>query len=428
MSASTEPSAEEPSAPRPVHRGSLPVGAMERIATLDLLRGFALLGVLLMNMQAFAMVFAYYMNPLAGGAVGALDFWCWVVNHVLGDQKFMTIFSMLFGAGIVLMTSRAEARTGRSAGLHYRRMFWLLVFGAVHGILIWVGDILFLYAICGSLAYLFRRVRTWILVALALLLLLIPALILTGFGAHIEQASPEELVEFLEVWSPAPEVIQAEEAAYRGNWLSQQPFRFEAWKGVFSFIFIFGWKVLGLMLLGMALLRNGLLSGARSPRVVRTLAVVGLGVGFSLAALGVLYNQQAGWGLASGLGIGSLFNYFGSLLASFGYVGLILAIHLAGRLAGLRRRLSAVGRMAFTNYIMHSLICTTIFYGHGLGLFGTVGRLPQLGLVIVIGAAQLWYSPLWLRHFRFGPLEWLWRTLTYGRRPAGMRIIAADGS
>src|SRR5687767_323319 len=146
-----------------------PVSVPERHEAIDFLRGCAVLGILVMNIQSFAMPFAAYFNPTALGDRGPLDFAIWLGSHLFFDQKFMTIFSLLFGAGIVLMTTRAEQRGARTAVVHYRRMFCLLVFGLIHAYLIWYGDILVLYAVCGSIVYWFRRLRPGALLVLGLL-------------------------------------------------------------------------------------------------------------------------------------------------------------------------------------------------------------------------------------------------------------------
>jgi len=154
-----------------------PAADPERIVPIDVLRGFALLGILVMNIQSFAMPDAAYMNPTAYGDLSGANFAVWLLSHVFADQKFMTIFSMLFGAGIVLMTSRAEARQGRSAALHYRRMGALWVIGMLHAYLLWYGDILYSYAMCGLLVYLFRNFRPRWLMTLGLISITIPAIL-----------------------------------------------------------------------------------------------------------------------------------------------------------------------------------------------------------------------------------------------------------
>jgi len=136
---------------------SAPTTTTERIRSLDVLRGFALLGILIINIQSFSMPGAAYLNPSSFGDFEGINKWIWAVTFAIGETKFMAIFSMLFGAGIVLVTQKAEAKTGKSAGLHYRRNFWLLVFGLVHAHLIWYGDILVAYALCAFIVYLFRN-------------------------------------------------------------------------------------------------------------------------------------------------------------------------------------------------------------------------------------------------------------------------------
>ena len=304
-------------------------------------------------------------------------------------------------------------------------MLWLLLFGSLHGVLLWYGDILLTYAICGLIAYWFGRRRPWLLVVLSVVCICIPAFLLANFRTYFETISPEESQQMLEMWAPSAEVIAAKEAAYRGGYLDHLPERFKSWASMFGFLFIFGWRVLGVMLLGMALLKSGVFSGAKSRGFYSVLVVIGFVCGLPLVGYGVHYQVSRGWDMVEGMGSGSLFNYFGSLLVAFAWIGVILLLCRSDRLTGLKGRLAAVGRMAFTNYIMHSVLCTTLYYGHGFGFFGRVDRVGQLGIVIVIAALQLWYSPLWLKHFQFGPLEWLWRTLTYWhpqpfrRAPAG---------
>ena len=389
-----------------------PVVETERIRSLDVLRGFALFGVLVMNMQSFADVFAVYLNPFALGPIPALDYACWCVNHVLADAKFITIFSMLFGAGIMLMTSRARARTGRSAGVHYRRMAWLMLFGLAHALLLWYGDILFMYGLAGLVAYWFCRARPGVKIAVAAVLLMIPAAI----AASLQYAPAEDLEQMMQIWSPDADYVEATRTAMRGGWLAQMPVRVEGWSEMIGFIVMFGWRVLACMLLGMALFEYGVFSATLSRRFYVGLIVVGFGVGLPLAAWGIYDHEACDWELVRSMGVGGLFNYFGSLFAAFGWIGVVMLVCREGALPGLRARLAAVGQMAFTNYILQTVICTTIYNGHGLGLYGQVDRVWQQVLSVAIFAFQLWYSPLWLERFRFGPLEWLWRSLTYWRR------------
>ena len=155
-----------------------PTPANQRILSLDLLRGVAVLGILAVNIQVFAMIDAAYLNPASFGDMAGLNGWVWYITYLVADTKFITIFSILFGAGIALMADRALARGRSAAALHYRRMFWLLLFGLVHAYLLWYGDILVTYAICGICIYPLHRLRNRWLIPLALLLILLLVLLL----------------------------------------------------------------------------------------------------------------------------------------------------------------------------------------------------------------------------------------------------------
>jgi uncharacterized protein len=178
------------------------------------------------------------------------------------------------------------------------------------------------------------------------------------------------------------------------------------------------------MLIGMALFKLSILSAKASATFYLSLVVLALVVGLPMIAYGVSWNFENGWSAVS-MFYGSQFNYWGSLLVSLGWMSTVLLICQRGRLIGLTRRLAAVGRMALTNYLLQTLICGLVFYGHGLGLFGQVERTGQLIVVLAIWILQLAASPVWLRNFRFGPAEWLWRVLTYWRYEPFRRRAAA---
>lgn len=395
-----------------------PTEASERIPGLDVLRGFALLGILVMNIQLFAMPIAAYENPTTWGDLTGINLGVWTLSHVFFSQKFLTLFSLLFGAGICLFADRIEARGGRPARWHYRRLGWLLVFGLAHAYLLWVGDILVAYAVCGCLVYPFRRRRPRTLLVAGVLALAVASLIALALGAVLlAPGLPEAVtVEIEKEWAPDPAALEAEVAAYGGGWTAQQPLRMEQAFAIhlgalpFSVIWFCG----GLMLLGMALYRWGVLSAARSNRFYASLAAGGLLAGLPLVVFGVWWNFSGGWAWQRSLFFGPLFNAWGCIPVALGYLGLVMLAVRRGVLPGLFARLAAVGRMAFTNYLLQTVLCTTLFYGHGLGLFGTTERYQQLLIVFGVWALQLWLSPRWLRRYRHGPLEWLWRTLTYG--------------
>lgn len=396
-----------------------PVEVADRIESLDVLRGFAVLGILVMNIQSFAMPGAAYLNPTAYGDLNGINFFTWLVSYLLVDQKFMSIFSMLFGAGICLFADRAEARSGRSAGLHYRRTFYLLVFGLVHAYFLWSGDILVAYALCGSVIFLVRNRSPRTLVVIGLAVFAVASVLSIGIGLTTEFIPDKDVADITATWAPDTAKINAELLAYRSGWFTLQAQRTSDTLGMHTTVLpieVF-WQSAGIMLLGMALYRWHILSAVRNDRFYCCLALIGFGVGVPVVVAGAWWNFAAGWNWERSMFLGSQFNYWGSLTMAFGYVGLVMLAVRRGWFSALQMRLAAAGRMAFTNYIAQTLICTTIFYGHGFGLFGRVDRWQQAIVVIAVWGLQLWWSPLLMRRFRYGPLEWCWRALTYWRIP-----------
>ena len=388
-----------------------PVHEKERIVAIDVLRGFAILCILPMNIQAFSMVLDAYFNPMAYGDLHGANYWVWMLSHVLVDEKFMTIFAMLFGAGILLMTSRVEASGRDSAALHYRRMGSLIFFGLLHAYLLWCGDILVMYGVGGLLAYLFRRRRPRTLLILAVLSLSVIPFFLVRGGRLASHAEAAQLQKLNDNWKPPAPEVASEVAAYRGGWLTQMTYRVPQARQMEAPGYLF--RLFGLMLTGMALLKLGFFSGRLSPNLYLALIGMALFVGIPITVYGVRLDFAHDWDAAFSVFYGRLYNYGASLLISFGWIGLMMLASRAAALNSVTQRLAAVGRMAFTNYIMQSVICTTIFYGHGFGLFGKVPRTGQFGIVVAIWIFQLMISPVWLGYFQFGPLEWLWRCLTY---------------
>ena len=398
-----------------------PVEAGGRIASLDVLRGFALLGILVMNIQIFSMPAAAYQNPTAFGDLTGINLGVWAFAYVFFSQKFLSLFSMLFGAGVCLFADRIEARGGRPARWHYRRMGWLLAFGLAHAYLLWAGDILVTYAICGFLVYLLRRRRPRTLLVAGLASLTVTSLFLVAGGTALTLPEvPDEAISEVERgWKPDAPQREAEIAAYRGGWSEQQPVRAEEALGIHLGLLPFFaiWFCGGLMLIGMALYKWGVLGAAKDDRFYRQLAAIGLLAGLPLVAFGMWWNFAGDWAWQRSMFFGTLFNSWGCIPVALGYLGLVMLAVRRGFLPGLQARLAAVGRMAFTNYLLQTVVCTTIFYGHGLGFFGSAERYQQLLIVFAVWALQLWLSPIWMRRHSYGPLEWLWRTLTYGRLP-----------
>lgn len=395
---------------------AVPVKENQRIVAIDVLRGFALLGILLMNIQSFAMPDDAYFNPTNYGNLEGLNYGVWAFSHIFADQKFMTIFSLLFGAGILLITNKLESRGQSALGLHYRRNIWLLVFGLSHALLLWTGDILTAYALCAFWVYWLRKLKPmWLLIIGLIVMAVSPALLWLG-GATMDLGGPEVVEELMLDWQPTAAMIQQDLDTYRGSWLTQMESRIPGTVEMLSTAFLFWalWRAGGLMLVGMALYKWGVLTAKRSQRFYMGMIILGFGLGIPIVAYGLTQNFAQGWTLIySKFGAGSQFNYWGSLFVSSGYIGVIMLISQRGIFAKAQDALAAVGRMALSNYLLHTLICTTLFFGHGFGLYGSVERTTQLLIVVAIWIVQLILSPLWLRHFRFGPFEWLWRSLTY---------------
>ena len=391
-----------------------PISEHQRLSSIDTLRGFALLGILVMNIQSFAMISAAYTFPNLHMDITGMNLVIWTLSHVFADLKFMAIFSMLFGAGVILATQRRDQAGQRTWTYHYARMFWLLIFGMIHAYLIWYGDILVTYALCGFVVYWFRNLFTLSLFFIGGIFLLIALLIMMSSGVAPVDVQQGILTDFV----PTRAEIDREIAAYRGTWSDVQDARLiEALDIQFAGIpFFLFWRAGGLMLIGMALFKLGVFSATRSVKFyIRFLEVSGI-IGFPLVAYSAAQLIGHNWDPSySLLQHGGVYNYLGSIGVALFYVGCIMLIWKMAIWHTLQARLAAIGRMAFTNYILQSVIATGLFYGFGFGLFGSVERWGQFLIVLIIWTFQLWISPIWLSKFRFGPLEWLWRSLTYSK-------------
>lgn len=385
-----------------------------RVGLLDILRGFAILGILLMNIQSFGLVSGAYLNPKALGEPPAADYLVWLATHLLIDEKFIAILTMLFGAGLILMSERSKLSVAEFERVFRRRMLWLLAIGLAHGLLLWRGDILTTYAISGAVAVYFRHMAPWQLIKIAIALMLVPTVIVILMSAGL-QLLPEQRIAELTVkhWLPSREVIREEIALYTGNWLATAGARalnsltIQAWMLVTERF----WKVLALMLIGMALLRIGFLMGQWSGERYRRLGLAALAIGLPIVALGVAFNEYFDWDLRYSLYLGKLANYWASAVVALGWIALMALLAHYRLLGPVGRWLTAVGRLALSNYLLQTFICATLFYGFGLGLYGQLDRASLLLIVLGIWVAQVVFSLWWLNHFRIGPFEWTWRRL-----------------
>jgi len=405
-----------------------PVQEQSRIKSLDTMRGFALLGILAVNAAYFTAPWQAAFDPLmAPLAITDDTMWSWWVMHTFFEFKCITLFSMLFGASIYMLGGE---RSDKSRGaILRRRLFWLMIFGLIHGLLIWYGDILFHYALVGFLVLFARSWKPATLFIVGGILYVLSFALQTMNGPLISMVPQDQLGPILaqleSVFAVSQEDFEHMRAAYQGGFVSGLQENIGAW------LEIVGHSVLGLMprtisvmLIGMALFKVGFLSG-RAP-VWLYVAMVLTGAA-SLAIIGyqALINWQLRFETIHMLGAGVAANAGLSIFVSLGYASLFILLVKAGARL-LTEPLAAVGRMAFTNYIMQSLIMTTIFWGgmRGFGFWGEVDRLTLWAIVLAVWALQLIWSPLWLSRFQMGPLEWIWRRLSYAK-PVSIGKVAA---
>lgn len=404
-----------------------PAKAKDRIGSLDFIRGLAVMGILFANIVAFGQPFAAYMYPdafLTGHSEA--EGWMLIGQMVLIDSKMRGLFTILFGAGLYLFMEKAWGK-GASRWLQVRRLFWLMLFGLVHYFFIWRGDILFSYSLCGLLALLLINMSPKKQFIGGLLGYISGALLWGGMMAMMAMAADTSQgdpgmplsdmrgeLEAGQAEALSDGVIQTSlisEGRY-GDYVSHMLTEHASDLGFFIFIWVF--ETLPLMLIGMALYRWGFFSGSFNPAKMRLWGWIGvLGGGAATLLIGLMVRDGG-------------FTYYGTQAAQVGYtymprlamiLGLaaLLVLYAPKATGWLGQRVSAAGRAAFTNYLGTSIVMMLVFHGWALGLFGELGR-TQLYLVAIAtcGLMLAWSKP-WLERFRYGPLEWLWRCLTYGK-------------
>lgn len=411
-----------PDQPKPIAER----GAAQRIASLDFIRGIAVLGILAANIVAFGQPFAAYMYPAAFLVpTGDPDGWQWVAQFVLVDGKMRGLFTLLFGAGIVLFMEKAWAR-GASRWLQVRRLFWLMIFGLIHFFMIWRGDILFLYSIAGmvALACVKWRAKTQLIIGLiGYLLGALLLLAMTGPLAFIADTSLGDRAEFAEMRAG----LEASEAEALADAQSEAAVMTQGSYGDFVVanvtehgpdlavnVLLFALETLPLMLIGMALFRMGLFSAGLNSARQKRWGWIGVGAGSALTLAVALWAQAAGFGYWTTISAFTAFQTLPRLAVVLGLAAL-LALWAPVATGWLGKRLSAAGRAAFTNYLGTSMLMVLVFHPWAGGLWGELNR-PQLYLVVLAAwVVMLAWSKPWLERFRYGPLEWAWRCLTYGR-------------
>ena len=398
-----------------------------RIPSLDILRGIALFGILLLNIVAFSMPSAAYFNPTSY-VLSPLDIWVFSVSHVLFDQKFMAIFSMLFGASTLLFLQKARAKGKNASRLFFIRNFWLFVFGFLHFTFLWSGDILLIYAICAVLLFFFRNLSIRTQFLLGLLFYLLPSAInVYVYSSVLPELTISELHSMEEFWSPSQEYLQSELNAYNGMYVESVNFRINSADIVasdqgaelagFCFLIDFFGRALGMMLFGMVLFRKGFLSNKWSKISYKRMARISLTLGILLALTGIYFMHKQQWDWSYSMLIGRIPNTIGTPLMAVGMSALIILWTNQSRWSTIHSRFEAIGRTALSGYIIQSVLATYFFYGYGLGYFGTYNRLWQLFVVVTIWCIQFFITPIWTARFQYGPIEFVWRTLTYFKVP-----------
>jgi uncharacterized protein len=346
---------------------------------------------------------------------------------VLADGKFITIFAMLLGVSIVLVSSEADDRAIPAWRVHMRRMAVLLILGLLHAYLFWYGDMLVPLALSGAVVFFARRLSPGRLLVLGILAFATASALSFALTWSTAQSDPAALAAWRAQWTPRRAIINLEIAQYRGGWAEQMAHRVPAAleTETVDFVSRLLWQMTGLMLMGMALFKLDVLGAARSRTFYLRMGALGFGAGTLLISLGLWRSVATGWDLLDFALVSQQLHYWGNLFVALGWVALVMLLCQRGWPL---RPLAAVGRMALTNYLLQTVICTTIFYGHGFGLFGRVDRAGQLAIVVGIWAFQLLASSAWLRYFTVGPVEWLTRWLVFKRRPSLLRSspVAAE--
>ncbi|MGS1079995.1 DUF418 domain-containing protein [Pseudoxanthomonas beigongshangi] len=410
-----------------------PVAVGERIETMDVLRGFALLGILLMNIEGMAgPLFQSFsgLDPALAGADRIAD----ALIYILVQGKFYTLFSLLFGMGFAVMSTRAEARGQPFAGVYWRRSLVLLGIGLIHGLLIWSGDILLMYALLSFLLLAFRNVSAKWLPWLAGLAYLASSgmMLLLGLVGSAMQLDPNAAAQWNQEMAKAGvemnAMLEAQRHAYgAGTYLEAVAQRASDVGFMLSNLLFIGPTVFGMFLFGTWFVKSGAIAAPeRFPRLFAFLRWGALSLGLALMLLSFWMEPTADFNnISLHASLAFVASSVGSVLMAFGYLGWIVKGVRSTAAAPLLHWLAPAGRMALTNYLTQSIVCTLIFNGYGLGYLDQLPRAWQVPFVFTVFLLQVMFSRWWLARFRFGPAEWVWRSLTY-LRPQPMRASPAS--
>ena len=423
-----------------------PVKQADRIILLDSLRGFAILGILMMNIPGFAQPSPLYMDPSLMNELGTINYkiWYFVEWFLAGSQR--ALFSMLFGAGIILFVSRQEKKLPGIEPAHYfyRRQIWLMVFSTFDVyILLWFWDILLDYAVLGMIMFIFRNWKPkHLIMAATVCLLFMTARENREFYQAKETITKGELVaaidttktkltdeqkEDLSAYTNFKErntkeaklkVIKKQTDATLGSYADTYKLHTDKYVGdLIPYLYFSLWDVLIFMFLGMAFFKLGILTGDAPVKTYLLLFIAGLTIGLTMSYFFLQPWIDAGFNrFVYTKNNGFQYHQISRVFRSLGIFGLIMVLYKSGWFKWLFAMLRPVGQMAFTNYLMQSTICGLIFYGIGFGLFGKLQRIEIYYVVAAVWTFQIIFCNIWLRYFLYGPLEWAWRSLTYWKK------------
>ena len=424
-----------------------PVRESDRISSVDVIRGVAVLGILLLNIVGMGLPFEAYFDPTVAGGATDWNLWSWVIASLFFEGTMRALFSMLFGASVLLFAGKDDEKAvGASvADAYYRRVIWLFIFGLIHAyVLLWPGDILYSYGLMGMFLFPFRRVAPGRLFALGL------ALLLAGAGSYLaanlhalnlqEQAAAAEAAQLrgepltpelqagLDQWhekvqelKPSQEDIDTVVKAVQGGYLSAtKELANLTYYNQSTIHYRYDYfDILSMMFLGMALFKWRVFHAALPSGVYAGMLLLGYAVGLTVNWREASLIMEQDFSIGASYQASTTYD-LGRVSMMTGHIGLIMLLCRFNLARRLTRSLAAVGRMALTNYISQTLFTTFVFVG--LAQYGKWERYQLYYLVFGIWLFQLILSPIWLRYFHFGPLEWLWRSLTYLKKQPFWRI------
>jgi uncharacterized protein len=390
------------------------------------MRGFAVMGILAMNIISFAMPEWAYITPAAYGGDSLADQIAWFFAFIFIDGKTRGLFSLLFGASMMLVIDRAVTKGESAARVHYSRMAWLAAFGLAHYFFIWLGDILFLYAIVGMVAFCFRDWQPAKLIKSAFAIFAIGMLLWgvqfvglqywqylatqPGAGAEMAQTYREMMADPSFDMNPAPEI-----ALYHGSYGQIVADKFNDWAVPIMTLLQSICETLPLMMVGMAMNKSGFITGGWAAAQYRRWAVRLVPLGLLLTGGLAAWMIMARYDRITALAIFFFWGAIPRMMLTIGYAAALILIIQRYHEHPMLTHVAAAGRAAFSNYLGTSIVMTTIFYGYGFGLFGHVGRAGLWVFVLGAWAVMLLWSKPWLMKFHYGPLEWLWRSLARGQ-------------